>query len=356
MSTSAELDRVGRVPEPSTLRLGRWRVLASWRGALVTLALIGCALVTVFVTLGTGALPVTPVEVVDTLLRRTDEFDFVVLDIGLPRACVGLLVGAGLGAAGALLQALTRNPLGSPDVIGFDSGAAAGALVAMLTLGVSDRTEVAAVAIAGGGLAALAVFLLSSGARDTGYRIILIGIGLGALLDSVSAYLLTRSTARESMDATRWLVGSLNNSDWADVMTAGLGLLILLPTAAALARQLRLVLLGPEVAAALGVQLGIVTGVTLAVSVGLSAIAVLAAGPISFVALAAPQLAARLVGQRRMPSVLASAAMGAVLLTASDLIASRAFGDTELPVGVVTGGVGGVYLAWLLSREWRRRT
>ncbi|MFT3969815.1 MAG: iron chelate uptake ABC transporter family permease subunit [Micropruina sp.] len=355
MSTAAKLDRPRRLPEPSTLRLGPWRILASWHAALVTLALAGCTVLVVFVTLGTGALPVTPAEVVDTLLRRTDEFDFVVLDIGLPRACVAVLVGAGLGVAGALLQALTRNPLGSPDVIGFDSGAASGALVAMLLLGVSDRAEAAVFAIAGGGLAALVVFLLSSGTRDTGHRIILIGIGLGALLDSVSAYLLTRSSVRESMEATRWLVGSVNSSDWTDAAVAGLGLLILLPVAAALGRQLRVVLLGPEVAAAVGVRLGFVTGTTLAVSVGLSAVAVLAAGPISFVALAAPQLAARLVGQRRMPSVLASGAMGAALLTASDLIASRAFGDAELPVGVITGGLGGVYLAWLLSREWRRR-
>ena len=354
MSAPAELER-RRLPEPPTVRVGRWRVLASARGAVVTTALLAGAIAVVLATLGSGPLPVSPAEVVDTILRRTDEFDFVVLDIGLPRACVALLVGAGLGVAGSLLQALTRNPLGSPDVIGFDSGAAAGALVALLVIGVPERQDAAVFALVGGGLAALLVFLLSSGARDAGYRIILIGIGIGALLDSVSAYLLTRSTVRESMNATRWLVGSLNSSDWGDAVLAGVGLLILLPAAVALGRQLRLVLLGPEVASALGVRLGVVTGATLAVAVGLSAVAVLAAGPISFVALAAPQLAGRLVGLRRTPTVLASAAMGALLLTASDLIGSRAFGETDLPVGVVTGGVGGLYLAWLLSREWRRR-
>lgn len=344
-----------RVAVPTTVGVGRWQVLASVRGALVPLGLLGCALVVVFATLGSGPLPVSPSEVIDTVLRRTDEFDFVVWEIGLPRACVALLVGAGLGAAGALVQALTRNPLGSPDVIGFDSGAAAGALMAMLALGAGERQQAATFAIAGGALAAAAVFGLSAGARDVGYRIILIGIGLGALLDSVSAYLLTRSTARESMNATRWLVGSLNSSDWADVAVAGAGLLILLPAALVVGRQLRVVLLGPEVASALGVRMGRVTAATLAVSVGLSAVAVMAAGPISFVALAAPQLALRLVGGRRAPVVLASAAMGATLLAASDLIGSRAFGDTDLPVGVITGGVGGIYLAWLLAREWRRR-
>ena len=340
---------------PATVGVGRWRILASVRGALVPLGLLGCALVVVFATLGSGPLPVSPAEVIDTVLRRTDEFDFVVWEIGLPRACVAVLVGAGLGAAGALVQALTRNPLGSPDVIGFDSGAAAGALVAMLVIGLGERQQAAAFAIAGGAVAAAAVFVLSSGARDVGYRIILIGIGIGALLDSVSAYLLTRSTVRESMNATRWLVGSLNSSDWVDVAVAGAGLLVLLPAAVAVGRQLRLVLLGPEVASALGIRMSLVTAATLTVAVGLSAVAVMAAGPISFVALAAPQLALRLVGGRGAPVVLASAAMGATLLAASDLIGSRAFGDTDLPVGVITGGVGGIYLAWLLSREWRRR-
>ncbi|NMD45910.1 MAG: iron chelate uptake ABC transporter family permease subunit [Propionibacterium sp.] len=335
--------------------MGPIRLPFSARGLAVTGGLALLAVVVVFLTLGSGPLPVTPAEVVDTVLRRTDEFDFVILDIGLPRALVGLLVGACLGASGSLIQALTRNPLGSPDVIGFDSGATFGALVALLLLRVGDLQQAAAFAFAGGGVAAALVFLLSSGGRDTGYRIILIGIGLGALLDSCSAYLLTRSRVQESMTATRWLVGSLNDSDWDDVLLAAAGLIVLLGAALALARPLRLMLLGPEVAAALGVRVAATTGFTVAVAVGLSAVAVLAAGPISFVALAAPQLAGRLVGPRRGPSVAASAAMGAMLLVSSDLIGSRAFGDTDLPVGVITGGLGGLYLAWLLSSEWRRR-
>lgn len=343
------------LPRPSTIGVGSIRLRFSARELVVTAALVLAAIVIVFVTLGSGPLPVSPAEVIDTVLRRTDEFDFVVLDIGLPRALVGLLVGACLGVAGSLIQALTRNPLGSPDVIGFDSGASFGALVALLVLQVGDLQQAAVFAFAGGGLAAVAVFLFASGGRDTGYRIILIGIGLGAMLDACSAYLLTRGQVQESLNATRWLVGSLNDSYWDDVVLAAVGLAVLLTASWALARPLRLLLLGPEVAAAVGVRVTATTAATVAVAVGLSAVAVLAAGPISFVALAAPQLAGRLVGLHRAPSIGASAAMGSVLLVGADLIASRAFGDTDLPVGVVTGGVGGLYLAWLLSHEWRRR-
>lgn len=343
------------LPRPATIGVGPIALPLSVRGLMVIGCLVVVAVLVVFATLASGPLPVSPAEVIDTVLRRTDEFDFVVLDIGLPRALVGLLVGACLGASGSLIQALTRNPLGSPDVIGFDSGATLGALAALLLLKVGDLQQAAVFALVGGGIAAALVFLLSWGGSDAGYRIILIGIGLGALLDSCSAYLITRSQAQEALSATRWLVGSLNDSEWNDVAVAAIGSAVLVPAALALARPLRLLLLGPEVGAALGVRVGAVTALTVAVSVGLSAVGVLAAGPISFVALAAPQLAGRLVGLRRSPSVAASAAMGALLLVGADLIGSRAFGDTDLPVGVITGGVGGVYLAWLLSREWRRR-
>lgn len=352
---SAATTKVRPEAEPRLIRVGPIRLRFSWRATLLTGLLVLVAIGLVFAALGTGPLPASPSEVIDTILRRTDEFDFVVLDIGLPRGLVALLVGAGLGAAGALVQALTRNPSGSPDVIGFDSGATLGALVALLVFDLNDRQLAAPFALAGGIAAALVVFALSSGGRDVGYRIVLIGIGIGAMLDAGSAYLLTRAKVTEAMSSARWLVGSLNNSDWTDVRIALIGLVLLLPAALVLARRLRLVLLGNEVASTLGLNLKVTTFGTLVVAVGLSAIAVLAAGPISFVALVAPQLAGRLVGLQRAPSVLAAAAMGAVLLTGADLIGSRAFGDADLPVGVVTGLVGGMYLAVVLARLWRRR-
>lgn len=338
------------------LRLGPTRFVIDRRTVAVTSATLIAAVGVVLVTLGTGALPVSPAGVIRCVLGAgSPADDFAVMDIGLPRSVTGLLVGFALGAAGSLVQAYTRNPLGSPDVIGFDAGAATFALVGLLILHLQP-SGYSVLAVVGGLLTAAVVVALSTGGgHDGGYRMILMGIGVGAALESVNGYLLTRSTNYESQVATRWLTGSLSNSDWSRVAILAIALSMLLPCAAGCARHLRAMLLGGDVAAALGVPMRRVSAAVLGVAVALAALAVATAGPVSFVALTAPQLVAR-VTRGRAPQVLASAAMGGLLMVVSDFIGQRALGSIDLPVGVVTGAVGGVYLAWLLSREWKART
>lgn len=335
------------------IRVGDLSVPFRSRSLIVTVTLLALSVIAGFITLGTGALPVPPMGVIRTALGVGDPGDqFAVWEIGLPRLAVGLLAGMALGAGGSLVQAYTRNPLGSPDVIGFDAGAATGGLVGLLILHLPPNGYALA-AVGGGLLTAAAVIYLARGGFDSGYRLILIGIGVGAMLLSVNGYLLTRATTYESMAAARWLSGSLNSSDWADAGRLAVGLILLLPAAVVLARHLRALQLGGDSATALGVRVGAVTTVTLVVAVCAAALAVGCAGPISFVALAAPQLAHRLTGGHP-PEIMTSAAMGGFLVVASDFVAQRAFGDIELPVGVVTGAVGGGYLCWLLASEWRR--
>nr|WP_246336545.1 iron chelate uptake ABC transporter family permease subunit [Flexivirga oryzae] len=314
------------------------------------------AIAVILLTLGTGALPVSPAGVVRCVLGAGDPAnDFAVMDIGLPRAVTGLLVGLALGAAGSLVQAYTRNPLGSPDVIGFDAGAATFALIGLLVLHLQPAGY-SVLAVVGGLATAAVVFALGTGGEhDAGYRLILIGIGVGAALASVNGYLLTRSTNYESQAAARWLAGSLSNSDWSRAGILSVALVVLLPCAAACARHLRTMLLGADVAVALGVPLRRVSVGVLAIAVALAAVAVATAGPVSFVALTAPQLVVRLT-RGPAPQVFASAAMGGLLMVVSDFVGQRALGSIDLPVGVVTGAVGGVYLAWLLSREWKARS
>lgn len=339
---------------PTRLR-GTDRPAGLRRSATVTAVLVALGVLALVVTLGSGPLPVNPIGVVRAIAGTADGgATFAVMQVGLPRILTAWFVGLALGAAGSLVQALTANPLGSPDVIGFDAGAATGALVGILVLGLPPLGYSALAVLVG--LAVAAGVYLLAGRRDTGYRIVLVGIGVGACFDAVNAWLLTRSDATESLDATRWLIGSLSQSTWRTVEVAMIGVLVLLPLAAVLARHLRMLLMGTETATALGVPVGRVTAATLALSVALSALAVLVAGPISFVALAAPQLANRLCGGRRLPYVVASAAMGGLLLVVSDLLGQRAVPGTPVPVGIVTGVVGGGYLAWLLAHEWRRRS
>ena len=175
-------------------------------------------------------------------------------ELRLPRALCALLVGAALGVSGAVFQSLTRNPLGSPDIVGFQDGAAVGALFAITVLGVGGL-GVSVGALAGGAVTALAVYALSFKRGGTsGYRLILIGIAISALMISLIDYLLSRARIEDAQEATRWLLGSLNNRSWDDVGPLAISLLVLLPAVAAASRPLRALELGDDAAHALGVD------------------------------------------------------------------------------------------------------
>ncbi|GAA4660049.1 FecCD family ABC transporter permease, partial [Kineococcus glutinatus] len=303
-----------------------------------------------------GDFPLTPREVLAVLLGGGDGgARFVVLELRLPRVAAAVLVGAALAVAGGLFQLLTRNPLGSPDVVGFNQGAAVGALVVLLLLGGTDAA-VAGGALVGGLASAFAVYLLAvgrHGGESAGYRLVLVGIGLSAVLQAVIHYLLTRARLEDAMGAQLWLTGSLNGRTWQHLVPLVVALLVLLPVALALGRPLALLSMGEELATALGVRSGRVRLVAVLVAVGLTAGSTAAAGPVLFVALAAPQIARRLT--RTTGAGLGTAALtGAALLLLADVVAQRIPAPTQLPVGVVTAAVGGAYLAALLVGQWRR--
>ncbi|MEV6348383.1 iron chelate uptake ABC transporter family permease subunit [Actinoplanes sp. NPDC051851] len=299
--------------------------------AATTLALVALALST-----GTFS-----VDLLSVLTGHADRRTvFVLVDLRLPRIGLALAVGAALGAAGALFQSVTRNPLGSPDVVGFTSGAATGALTAILLL--PEGTLSAGAGAVLGGLAVAVVSLLLGG---TGNKLILIGIGLAALLTAVNAFLLTRADIVDAQNAAVWLVGSLNGRGGHLGVTAAAVALLLVP-ALLCARGLRVLEIGDDKAASLGLSPARQRLATITVGVGLTAAGVAAAGPIAFVALAAPQLARR-VTRAPAPAVLVAALVGATLLLAADLLAQR----VTVPVGAMTGFLGGIYLAGVLARR-----
>lgn len=346
---AAERARAGR-----TLRLGRGVSLrVEGRGLAVCAGLLLVLALGVAVSLSTGDYPVPVPDVVRTLLGRGERAqEFIVLGLRLPRVVTGLLVGLALGVAGAVFQLVTRNPLGSPDVIGFTSGAVTGALVVLLVLGGGgERTAVGA--LVGGGVTALVVYLLAHRGGVQGYRLILVGIGLTAVLQAVNSYLLTRARVEEAQQAQLWITGSLNGRGWEQAAPLGLGLAVLLPLTLLAGRSLAVLDLGDDAARALGVHVGRTRLVVLVTATAMTALAAMAAGPVAFVALAAPQVARRLTGSVG-PGLVAAGLTGSLLVLVSDFAAQRLFAPTQLPVGVLTGAVGGVYLAWLLVTQWRR--
>ncbi|WP_337061821.1 FecCD family ABC transporter permease [Kineococcus sp. G2] len=336
-----------------TLRAGALSARVEGRSLAVCAALVVVAAAVSAVSLTTGDYPIGVPDVLRTLAGRGEGADeFIVLGLRLPRLVTGLLVGVALGVAGAVFQLVTRNPLGSPDVIGFTHGAVTGALVVMLLLGGSGAA-VSGGAVAGGFASAVLVYLLSRSGGLQGYRLILVGIGLTAALQAVNNYLLTRAEVEQAQAAQVWITGSLNGRTWEQAVPLGVGLALLLPVLLGLSRPLGMLDLGDDAARALGVRVDAVHLVVLALAVTITALAATAAGPVSFVALAAPQVARRLTGTVG-PGLVAAGLTGALLVVLSDFAAQRVFAPTQLPVGVVTGAVGGLYLALLLLGQWRR--
>lgn len=327
---------------------------ASARSVTVLVALGAVAAVLAVLALGIGEYPVAPAQVVSIVFGLDHSFASVlVLEWRLPRILLALLIGAALGISGAIFQALTRNPLGSPDVIGFDFGAYTGALIAIAALGGGYYTT-AVSAVIGGLVTAVVVYLLSYQNGLAGFRLIIVGIAVSAVLSSVCQWIILKIKLHQAVTASIWQQGSLSGLDWAQVYPVLGGLAIAAAMLLVVGPQLPVLQMGDDAAGALGVRPERVRLAYFGIGVLLIAVAAAAAGPISFVALAAPQLARRLTGS---PGVgLASAAvMGAFLLLASDLIALTLFAPVELPVGSVTVTLGGLYLVYLLVMQARRR-
>ena len=337
--------RAVRVPGGLSLRLDP-------RALVVVVLLLAAALAAGVALIGTGDAKIPAADVLRTLAGHGTAYqDFIVRELRLPRVLVGLLVGASLGLGGALFQSVSRNPLGSPDVLGLSQGATAGALV-VIVLMFGSAAAVTAGVLAGGLLTGLAIYLLAWRQGVHGYRLVLVGIGVSAVLTAVNGYLLTKADMVDAARAVVWMTGSLNGRDWDQVWPLLALCAVLVPLVLAHARGLRMLEMGDDTAGALGVPVQRVRLVVMTGAVLLTAAATAAAGPVSFVALTAPQLARRLT-RSPGPNLVPSLCMGAALLVTADWAAQRAFGADQLPVGVVTGVLGGGYLLWLLVTERR---
>lgn len=331
--------------------------IAAVRGRLaarrwsVTAALAVLLALTFAAAMYLGDFPVAPADVVRSLLSPlTGEVnkgvDFIVLNVRLPRATLAILSGMAFALSGIIFQTLLRNPLASPDIIGISHGASAAAVVCILVFGLSGFA-VSFGALAGAVLTALAIYALAWRGGVTAYRIVLIGIGMAAMMSAVMSYLFTRARLFEVQQALAWLVGSLNAATTGDIWPLALAMAVLVPVTVVLVRALDALQLGDDTATALGARVELTRLGLILAGVGFAAFATAATGPVTFIAFVAGPIARSLLSGSGKGFVQA-ALVGALVMLGSDLVAQHALPMVQLPVGVVTGVFGALFLLWLL--------
>lgn len=323
------------------------------RTMVTSLVVLAIGVLLGMVALGVGDYELSIGEVAATFVGQGPAgAELVVLEWRLPRVLAALVIGAALGMSGAIFQSLTKNPLGSPDIIGFNTGAYTGALLVMIVFNASYYA-VAFGAIVGGLATALLVYVFAWRRGMHGFRLIIVGIAISAMLASVNTWIIVSAELEAAMAAAVWGAGSLNGISWGYTLPSAIAIAVFMILALVLSGKLRMLEMGDDAAAALGVNVERSRVFLVIVGVGLTAVCTAAVGPIAFVALCAPQLMKR-VARTTSVALLPSAAMGATLLMACDLLAQRAFAPIQVPVGVITVSLGGIYLIWLLVKEARK--
>jgi iron complex transport system permease protein len=340
--------------EPDRAILAAVRRAGRSRRAIVTAALVVVLAGIAVAALMLGDRILSPSDVLATLLGQGSGGDrFVVLGLRLPRLLLGLLVGASFGLAGSVFQSLLGNPLASPDIIGISQGASAAAVGAILVLGWSGLA-VSFAAFGGAILVAALITVLAARSGMVGSRFVLIGIALAFLAQALIGYLLTRADVRDAQSALVWLVGSIGTVQAQELVVTAVGAVILSLALVVLAPRLRMLQLGDEAATGLGVRVTRSRLLLTLVAVGFAALGTAAAGPIAFVAFVSGPIARRLLGGTAS-ALVASALVGAVVVTGSDLIAQHGIPGAQVPVGIVTSIVGAPVLLALLARTNRSR-
>ena len=320
-------------------------IYVSRRLIITCLLLVSACVVAGIWGLRSGAVTLETSQVFAALMGDAPRsMTMVVTEWRLPRVLMALLIGAALGVSGAIFQSLMRNPLGSPDVMGFNTGAWSGVLVAMVLFG-QDLTAIALAAMAGGIVTSLLVWLLAWRNGIDTFRLIIIGIGVRAMLVAFNTWLLLKASLETALTAGLWNAGSLNGLTWAKTSPSAPIIILMLIAAALLVRRMRLLEMGDDTACALGVSVERSRLLMMLVAVVLTAAATALAGPISFIALVAPHIARRISGTARW-GLTQAALCGALLLLAADLCAVSTSGWRRyrqprwyLPYRLVNSGV-----------------
>ena len=332
--------------------VGRRSVLITPRHVVVGLILLALSLAVAVASLRLGKFPVTTQEVIDALQGQGRKIvQVVIVKWKLPRIVLGLVAGLALGVAGALFQTITRNPLGSPDLIGFSTGAQTGILISILLLP-GSMLSASLASFIGGAAVGTVTYLVSLRGGFTGLRFILVGIAISSMLVSVNRWLLERVDDDEGLGALKAITGTLGAARWTVVAPTCLAVGVTVALILLACRHLQVLSLGEQVATILGSPTRRASAVLILLGTVLVAVVTMAAGPIGFVALVAPHLARLLTGSPQSP-LLVSGLTGSLLLVGADLLSQLVL--ESMPVSVVTNAVGGLYLMVALTVAARGR-
>ncbi|KOT88877.1 iron ABC transporter [Streptomyces sp. NRRL F-5755] len=330
------------------------------RYPLVLTVLLAALLAAGLAGLVLGSVTIPPGDVLRILTGDAPPgpYPTIVLDVRLPRVLLGAVVGAGLAVIGTVLQALVRNPLADPFLLGASSGASTGAvMVVVLGVGGGVATTVSMPlgAFAGSLAALVAVYAMArrGGTMTTG-RLVLAGVAVQYILSALTSLVLVTAAEAEHLRAIMlWTLGGLGQARWntlwlpAAVLLAGLALLL------TLARPLDLLLVGEEGATALGLDTGRFRAAVFVLASLVTGVLVAASGSIGFVGLMVPHAVRMLVGASHRALLPVAALAGAAFVVLADLLARTVAGSQEIPVGVVTALAGGPFFLWLLRRTTR---
>ncbi|GAU69003.1 putative iron-siderophore ABC transporter permease protein [Streptomyces sp. NBRC 110611] len=343
MTATAPVPTAAARPRDVRARQRRRTALLSC-GALVVLGVLAT------VSLTTGEMALSPSVALRGLIGLGDLGDvYVVQEFRAPRLVAALLAGAGLAAAGAVLQRLFRNPMASPDVMGITGGASFGSVV-LLATGAS-QTLIPVGALGGGLVAALLLgaFAWRSGLAVT--RLVLVGLAVQAGLAAAVNLMVVRFPAELAGSARQWTTGSLYGRTWTEVWGAAAALAVALAAVFVLNRRLAVLDLGDDSAGALGLGVSAARLQLLVAAVTLASLAAALTGPVSFIALAVPHVVRFLAGPPTAGTLALTGLTGAVLLLASDLVVQHLLPVEGLPVGVVTATLGAPWLLVLMFRQ-----
>jgi iron complex transport system permease protein len=319
---------------------------------LVILAAI--TLIAMVISIGYGEYPITPIDVIKTLLglpTANDDYGFIINTLRLPRVLVAFLVGVGLAIAGTITQGITRNPLAAPEIIGVNAGATLAAVSLIVLLPDVPISLLPVAAFGGASAIALLIYLMAWQGGSSPIRLILVGVGFDLIIGALTDIMITFGEIDSVSQALVWLAGSVYGRTWGQVWALLPWIMVFSTLALLLARELDILNLGDEIALSLGSRVEWQRGLLLLTSVALAGASIATAGAVSFVGLMAPHLARQLVGASHQELIPVAAIMGGMLVVIADLLGRVMFAPLELPCGIITAAVGAPYFVYLLIKN-----